>query len=157
MSLLGLVYARVRARVGYAALLRAATASWVAAFLLLGTVDQPILLLVAPALYGLGQGMAMPTLTILIGETAPAELRGRATSLTGTAVFAGQFASPLLLGPLVGVTSITTGFLAAAGLAAVILLVLLAVRVSPPATDASQMIGNEGDPADAGVDRAAAR
>jgi MFS family permease len=128
MSLFGLVYAKLRARLGYAALLRTSAAAWTAAFLVLGTVSQPYVLLTAPALLGFGQAVAFSAVSVLIGETAPPELRGTATSLSGTAAFAGQFLSPLLLGPIVDGTSVTTGFLAAGGLAAAVLLVLPAVR-----------------------------
>ncbi|MGW0466470.1 MFS transporter [Streptomyces sp. NPDC003027] len=128
MSLVGLVYAKLRAAAGYPALLRTAALTWVVSFVLLGTVDQPWLLLVAPMLFGLGQGIAFPALTVLVGEAAPAERRGQATSLSGTANFAGQFVSPLLLGPVVAATSLTTGFLAAAALSAVVFLALLRMR-----------------------------
>ncbi|MEU0382848.1 MFS transporter [Streptomyces chartreusis] len=128
MSLVGLVYAKLRAAAGYPALLRTAAATWVAAFVLLGLVDQPWLVIVAPVLFGIGQGIAFPALTVLVGEAAPAELRGQATSLSGTANFAGQFLSPLLLGPVIGATSITSGFLMAAGLSLLVLLALSGMR-----------------------------
>ncbi|MER7407242.1 MFS transporter [Streptomyces sp. NPDC000070] len=131
MSLVGLVYAKLRAAAGYPALLRTAALTWVAAFALLGLVDQPWLIVVAPVLFGIGQGIAFPALTVLVGEAAPAELRGQATSLSGTANFAGQFVSPLLLGPVIGATSITTGFLMAAGLSLVVLLALSGMRDTP--------------------------
>lgn len=70
----------------------------------------------------------MPALTVLIGDTPPPERRGQATALSGTAMFTGQFVSPLVFGPLMAATAITTGYLAAAGLAMVILLVLLTVK-----------------------------
>ncbi|GAB3297154.1 MFS transporter [Parasphingorhabdus pacifica] len=149
-SLVGLGYGTLSAKLGYRALLRTAAGAWVAAFLVLGTVSQPVLLLAAPVLFGLGQALAVPTLTILVGKRAPSHQRGQATSLTGTAVFAGQFLSPLLIGPLVGATSITTGFLAAGGVAGLILLALLVVNISGPDDDpgnarvvASQNVGAE--------------
>ncbi|MDQ0748257.1 ACDE family multidrug resistance protein [Streptomyces africanus] len=137
MSLVGLVYAKLRAAAGYPALLRTAAATWVAAFVLLGLVDQPWLVIVAPVLFGIGQGIAFPALTVLVGEAAPAELRGQATSLSGTANFAGQFFSPLILGPVIGATSITSGFLMAAGLSLLVLLALSGMRdTSRPAPGA---------------------
>jgi predicted lipid-binding transport protein (Tim44 family) len=69
-------------------------------------------------------------LTVLVGEAAPPKSRGQTVALSGTGSFAGQFFSPLLLGPLIGATTITTGFLAAAGLAGAVLLILLVTRVS---------------------------
>jgi MFS family permease len=132
MSLVGLVYARLRTRFGYDALLRISVASWIAAFLILATASHPTVLAIAPALFGLGQGIVFTASTVLISEGAPLKLRGQATSLSATATFTGQFVSPLLLGPLVGATSPQAGFLAAAGLAGVILVALMATRVSSP-------------------------
>lgn len=131
-SLVGLVYARLRARASHAALLRVSALSWVVGFLVLGTTDTAAALLVAPALFGFGQGVAFPTLTVLTAEIAPAALWGRANAIFATAVFIGQFCSPIILGPVVAATSITAGFLAFAGLAGVIVVVLLVVRIPEP-------------------------
>jgi ACDE family multidrug resistance protein len=130
MSVVGLAYARVRARLGYDALLRVSAALWVGTFLILGITDIPVLIAVAPVLFGLGNGLAFPALTVLVGDAAPPELRGQTVALSATGSFAGQFFSPLLLGPVMGATSITTGFLVAAALAGAVLLILLSVRMS---------------------------
>ncbi|WP_309054009.1 MFS transporter [Streptomyces sp.] len=124
-SLVGLWYARLRTRLSYSALLRVAALAWTGAFAVLGVAGSPALLLAGTALLGIGQGLSLPSLTVLINETAPGALRGRATSLAGTVIFGGQFLAPLLVGPLIEATSSTTGFLAAAGLAALIGVVLL--------------------------------
>ncbi|WP_017975403.1 MFS transporter [Actinopolyspora halophila] len=134
MSLVGLLYATMRARLGYDALFRLTLASWVAAFLLLATTSHPLLIAVAPALLGLGQGIALPAITSLVGDTAPQELRGQATSMLGTVTFTGQFVSPLLLGPLARTTSIPTAYLASAGVAGAVLLFLLVTRFSLDST-----------------------
>ncbi|MFW6725028.1 MFS transporter [Streptomyces sp. MAR4 CNY-716] len=128
----GLAYARVRARLGYGSLLRVSAVSWVAAFLILGLSGWPPLMLLAPALVGLGQGLSMPALTVLMGEGVPAAQRGRATALSSTALFAGQFVSPLLFGPLMAATSVTTGYLIAAAAAALLVAGLTALRVTDP-------------------------
>ncbi|PRW63623.1 MFS transporter [Actinopolyspora mortivallis] len=130
MSLVGLVYATMRAHLGYETLFRITLTSWVAAFLLLATTSHPLLIAAAPALLGLGQGIALPAITSLVGDTAPPQLRGQATSVLGTVTFAGQFASPLLLGPLVRATSIPAAYLASAGVAGIVLVLLLVTRVS---------------------------
>ncbi|MFD8593131.1 MFS transporter [Streptomyces sp. NPDC059637] len=124
MSLIGLAYARLRARLPYSVLLRGAPALWTAAFLLLAVAPNAPLLFLAPLLFGLGQGVFFPVTTVLIGEGVPAAVRGQATSLSGTATFAGQFASPLLIGPLIQATSLTTGFLLAAAVPALALAAL---------------------------------
>ncbi|GGK26415.1 MFS transporter [Streptomyces camponoticapitis] len=128
----GLVYVRLRRRFDYAGLLRVAAAAWVAGLLVAGTAQHVAPLAAAPALFGLGMGVAVPTLTVLIGEGAPPGTRARATALSGTAAFTGQFVSPLLVWPLVGATSLRAGFLAAALLAGAVLLAVGAVRPAPP-------------------------
>ncbi|MFD3746615.1 MFS transporter [Nocardia sp. NPDC058633] len=135
----GLGYARIRTRFGFTTLLRATACCWVVAFTILGLVAHPAPVFVASALFGLGNGLLLPVITVLIGETPPAGRRGQATSLSGTAIFAGQFGSPLVFGPLMAATSITTGYLLAAAIAATILAGLLAIRVdSPTETGASR-------------------
>ena len=132
MSLVGLVYGRVRTTLGYRGLLRAAYTSFVAAFLLLGTSDQVALLALAAAVLGVGMGISIPALTVLTADAAPASVRGQITSLLATATFLGQFASPLLLGPLVDATSVSTGFLAAGATSGIVLMVLLLARGTRP-------------------------
>jgi MFS transporter, ACDE family, multidrug resistance protein len=128
-SVVGLYYARLRQRVTYTVLLRAVACAWVLAYVVYGTVSQPVLLLLAPALLGAANGIMFPLATVLIDEAAGNDLRAKAAALMSTAIFAGQFASPLLLGPVIAATSTTGGFLAAAGIGAAILAVLLAVRI----------------------------
>lgn len=133
-SVIGLLYARIRTRYGYSTLLRTTAACWVAAFVILGTADVPALLFVAAALFGIGNGLLLPVITVLIGDTPPPGRRGQATSLSGTAMFVGQFTSPLVFGPIMAATSITTGYLVASTLAAAILIALLVVRAEEPAS-----------------------
>ena len=142
-SVVGLYYARLRRRATYTSLLRAVACAWVVAYVVYGTVSQPVLLLVAPALLGAANGIMLPLATVLIDEAAGPELRAKAAALSGTAIFAGQFVSPLLLGPVIAATSTTVGFLAAAGIGVAILAVLLAVRV--PEQQARRQPAGRGD------------
>jgi MFS transporter, ACDE family, multidrug resistance protein len=142
-SVVGLYYARLRQRATYTSLLRAVACAWVVAYVVYGTVSQPVLLLVAPALLGAANGIMLPLATVLIDEAAGPELRAKAAALSGTAIFAGQFVSPLLLGPVIAATSTIVGFLAAAGIGVAILAVLLAVRV--PEQQARRQPAGRGD------------
>ncbi len=137
MSLIGLAYASLRTRLAYSKLIRGSLMLWTAAFLLLAVASSAPLLFLAPLLFGLGQGVFFPVTTVLIGEGVPAEVRGKATSLSGTATFAGQFASPLLIGPLIQATSNITGFLLAAAVPAVAVVLLAVTRadVTDPHSD----------------------
>ncbi|RAS64811.1 putative MFS family arabinose efflux permease [Lentzea atacamensis] len=140
-SLIGLVYGRLRARFGYTTLLRVAFAASLAGFLLYATVTQPVLLLLAPALFGVGNGILFPIATVLVDQAAGAEHRGRAASLSGTAIFSGQFMSPLLFGPLIAATSTTTGFLVAATISATLLVIVVVGRVGKHRLDEEDRAG----------------
>ncbi|MDC2948772.1 MFS transporter [Streptomyces heilongjiangensis] len=127
-SLIGLLYAGLKGRFGYVNLLRAALALWSLALLVIGVSGHPALLTLASALFGLGSGVSVPALAMMIGEAAPPALRGQVMSLSGTANFIGQFIAPLIVGPVIGATSIGTGFLITAGLGAAALALSLAMR-----------------------------
>jgi MFS family permease len=133
MSLIGFAYAKLRAAMAYGVLLRLTAASWVLAFALLGLSSSVALIVLGAGMFGLGMGILMPAVTVLIGDSAPPSLRGQATALSGTASFAGQFASPLVLGPVIDSTSVQTGYLASGGVAALMLLLLLIARIKDPA------------------------
>jgi len=127
-GMVGLAYAPLRRRLSAVMLLRGAALAWVLGFVVLGLVDQPILLLLAPVFSGVGNGLALPSLTVLIADQTPPEAYGWATALQGTAMFSGQFISPLVAGPLIAATSYTTGFLATALIALVVFGGLLRLR-----------------------------
>ncbi|MBX7268890.1 MFS transporter [Micromonospora sp. Llam7] len=131
-SLAGLAYPRLRTRLSYPSLLRVSALAWTAAFVVFAFAGHPLLLLLVPILTGIGIGIAMPTLTVLIDHAAPPEQRGVATSLQATALFGGQFASPLVFGPLIEATSVTTGALIAAAGTTGMVLALLRLRVPEP-------------------------
>ncbi|GAB2575824.1 MFS transporter [Kribbella endophytica] len=124
MTVVGLSYATLRRAISDVRLLRTAFLIWAIALAGLGIAREPALMVGAAAVFGLGMGIVVPTLTLLIGETAPVELRGRATAVLATITFGGQVIVPLLLGPLAAATSTQTTFTAAAALAAGFLLVI---------------------------------
>ncbi|MEV6695038.1 MFS transporter [Micromonospora sp. NPDC051196] len=117
MSAAALGYVHLRARLPQRVLLRHAFLTWTVALLILALVDMPVALLVAPAVFGLGMGLAVPALTVLTADHAPPGRRAQAVALLATAGFTGQFVAPLLFGPLHAATSISAAFLAAAVLA----------------------------------------
>ncbi|MDG4786363.1 MFS transporter [Micromonospora sp. WMMD1102] len=138
MSLTGLRFGCLRARFGGSGLLRLAFGAWTAALLLFAFGASLIVLLVASAVFGFGMGLAVPALTVLVAEHAPAGRRGQATALLGTATFAGQFGSPLLFGPVEAATSPSGVFMVAATVAALTLLAVFVAGArldSAPATD----------------------
>lgn len=84
------------------------------------------------AAIGFGMGLLMPTLSRWLLSLAPPAARGRVMGAQTTAIFAGQFASPLVLAPVITVAGLPAAFLAAAALAAcACLLIAGAGRQSP--------------------------
>jgi MFS family permease len=63
------------------------------------------------AIGGIGSGLLMPNSSIWLLSEAPEHLRGRISGMLTTAVFLGQFLSPVMTQPLVDALSIQTGFL----------------------------------------------
>ncbi|MBR8640413.1 MFS transporter [Streptomyces tuirus] len=148
-SLIGLTYAKLTARFGYAVLMRCAIGAWTAGLLLFAVAGHWGPLLLVSVLTGVGSGIMMPTLTVLVDRAAPAEQRGTATSLQATALFGGQFGSPLVFGPLIDATSIATGALVAAAGTAGILVALF--RLQEPTPPSDDVVAGEGDPREAPV------
>ena len=131
----GFAYPRIRARASYLAMMRFAAATWVAAFLILGMATEPLLLVVATLFLGLGNGVLLSALMVMTAELVPESALGRATALQSTVIFLGQFVSPLLVGPVMSSTSISTGYLVVAMAAAAVLAVLLLIRAAPRAPE----------------------
>ncbi len=111
--LLGLVFARVRARLGAPALLAASFGFPAVGYLWLSSVASLPELVGALLLVGLGFAPLMPNLTLWLAEhTAPAN-RGLATGWLQVAFFSGQFASPVVVAAAMGAAPASAVFAAA--------------------------------------------
>lgn len=64
---------------------------WTAGFVLLSQASNIIIIVVSFVLFGIGQGMVMPTLNLWIGELTNTCARGRMISYLTTFLFIGQF------------------------------------------------------------------
>ena len=83
------------------------------------------------ALFGIAQGMLMPSIMVWIGEAVPASFRGRITSYLGTFGFIGQFLSPIIFRPLVLIRGPQSVFLSA-GLTSALLFFLFLFFMKKP-------------------------
>lgn len=99
-SVSSLLSPHVIARLGRPRTLGAAFATIALGLALLAEAETYGQVLSATVVFGLGGGLIMPTLTAWVGDLAPLEFRGRAIGLLTTALFLGQFLSPLAAGPL---------------------------------------------------------
>jgi MFS family permease len=67
-------------------------------------------------LSGLGMGMMIPNTNIWVMKITPPEIRGKEIGKLTTFWFFGQFISPVVIFPVLQVLSLTSTFMAGAGL-----------------------------------------
>ena len=108
-------YGRISSRLGYAAVLSLSFTLMSAGYLFIGLAPSLLLVTVGLAVSGLGLGLTLPNLNRWTAESAPAVLRGRALSGVTTAIFLGQFLSPLVTQPIAQATSLGTMYVILGG------------------------------------------
>lgn len=100
MALISSNYARVRAKLPYAVLIAVAFGLMGIGFFTVGLAHTLPFLLLGLAVTGAAFGVLMPSCASWLSEVADPAFRGRVMGGLGTAVFLGQFSSPLLTGPM---------------------------------------------------------
>ncbi len=123
-GLTSLLYGRIRSRFSYNAIVMAALLLWAVSLTMISLVPAVFAYGVSVVLFGIGLGVVLPAVTLLVGEVAPISCRGRIISYLGTFLFLGQFASPIMLGPVTMKLSVSGMFLIAGGFSAVLLAIL---------------------------------
>lgn len=109
-----LSYGRIRARLGFSEILMVNLILMAAGHLIIWRAESFALLLVGLALGGLGMGLLMPNFNLWVTTTSPAASRGRALGGLATAIFLGQFLSPLVSQAVASVIGLRATFGAAA-------------------------------------------
>ncbi|KGE01106.1 MFS transporter [Rhizobium sp. YS-1r] len=126
-----LVFARFRQAFGVMGVFALAFGSMGSAFALLSFAEGYNGILFAMAVSGIGMGTIMPNFAGAAMMIAPPHLRGRISGLLVASIFSGQFLSPILSQPAIGLN----GFAATYALAGVAMLVAafasLAARLTP--------------------------
>ncbi|MFD6155078.1 MFS transporter [Nocardia sp. NPDC060256] len=79
-------------------------------WMLVGTAGTVVQVVAGLLVGGFGVGLAVPNLNLRLSDLAPAATRGRILSGLVTAIFLGQFVSPLIVAPLIHATSINAAF-----------------------------------------------
>ncbi|MFC8046689.1 MFS transporter [Nocardia sp. NPDC057353] len=105
-----LLFPRLRARLTPTAVTAASLALLGLGWLVAGTAAHPAQVLAGLLIGGLGVGAVVPDLNTRLGELAPPHRRGRVLSGLVTAIFLGQFLSPVVLAPLVARIGIEGAF-----------------------------------------------
>jgi MFS transporter, ACDE family, multidrug resistance protein len=115
---------RLRRRLGAGRLLVGGSMLFVAGFSLVGLAASVVVVLVGVALYGLGEGMSIPTLQDLVAGAGPDASRGAVVAVWVSAVRLGQFLGSLVAAGALAVLSESAIFLAAGAFTALVALVL---------------------------------
>jgi len=123
-----LLYARVSRRNGVFAIFGWSFGLIAAGYALIGSATSYAVVLPGALVSGLGVGLFFPNSYLWLLSLAPARLRGRLSGGLTTAVFIGQFFSPLLAQPLIAAVSLSWAFVITAGLAAAVAAWLASLR-----------------------------
>ncbi|MGP4022083.1 MFS transporter [Actinomadura sp. 3N407] len=129
-----LLYPRLSRRASGPALIAAAFTAPVAGFLVLAGADTGRTVVAGLMIIAVGLALAVPNLNNWIISGTRAEVRGRAVGMLTTALFAGQFFSPVLTQPVIDAVGLRPAFLGLAGVSALTALgyTTLALRRKQP-------------------------
>lgn len=106
-----LAFSRLRERLSASAITATSAALIGVGWLLIGTAGSVIEVAAGLLVGGLGVGVVVPNLNLRLSELARPDQRGRILSGLVTGIFLGQFASPLVVAPLIETTDIARAFL----------------------------------------------
>jgi MFS family permease len=112
-AIVALNYARLKTRFHFTQLAAFGFALLGAGWMIAGLANGLLLMLVGFVVSGVGGGMLIPNWTTWVSSFAPAHLRGRLLGGLTTAIFLGQFFSPLLAQPFIptfGLSAVIAGF-----------------------------------------------
>jgi MFS family permease len=118
------IYGKIRSRFSYRVIVTIAVALWTVAFTIISQAPGSRIIAMAVALFGVSQGLVLPTVMVWIGDVVPPSFRGRFSSYLGTFGFIGQFLSPILFAPVFMLVGLKGVFMVGAGVGAAWFLIL---------------------------------
>jgi MFS family permease len=118
------IFGKIRSRFTYRVIVTIAVALWTVAFVAISQAPDSRIMAMAVALFGVSQGLILPTVMVWIGDVVPPRFRGRFSSYLGMFGFIGQFLSPILFAPVFMLVGLKGVFLVGAGIGAAWFLVL---------------------------------
>jgi MFS family permease len=110
------IYGKIRSRFSRPAIVMTAVVIWSAAFTIISQASDYRFIAVSIALFGVSQGLILPTVMVWIGDVVPLSFRGRFSAYLGTFGFIGQFLSPILFAPILIMVGLPGVFLVGAGI-----------------------------------------
>jgi MFS family permease len=123
-----LLYGRIKSRLSYERIVLIALALWAVGYTAVSQATSPLVIALATAFFGIGQGMTMPALMVWVGELVPAPFRGRVAAYLGMFGSLGQFLAPVLFGVLLQVVELGGIFLIAGAICAFVFVAFLIGR-----------------------------
>jgi ACDE family multidrug resistance protein len=121
------MYKRIKSKFSYSVIAFVVLSLWAFGLILLSQAISILTVLVMMVLFGIGQGMVMPTLNLWVGELTKTCARGRMISYLTTFLFIGQFLPPIIFNPIFSALSFNGVFLIA-GITCSILTVLFLIN-----------------------------
>jgi MFS family permease len=118
-------YQKIRNRLSFARIYIFTFALSAIGFTVIGISTSYYAVLVGLFIAGIGFGAFMPNANLWMMTIAPASIRGKLVGRLTTAIFVGQFASPIIVQPIVTAFTISTPFLVAASAMALLSLIFL--------------------------------
>lgn len=115
-GLTAFIYGKIRSRFSYPAIVLTAVVIWSVAFTIMSQVSDSRIIAVSIALFGVSQGLILPTVMVWIGDIVPSSFRGRFSSYLGTFGFIGQFLAPIIFAPIFIMAGLKGVFVAGAGI-----------------------------------------
>lgn len=109
-------YAKLKGRFSFLGIFSVGYLLMAAGFICISISETYSLVIIAMMLSGLGMGMMIPNTNMWVMKIAPPEIRGKEIGKLTTFWFFGQFISPILIFPVLNVLSLSSTFMAAAGL-----------------------------------------
>ncbi len=124
------VYGKIRSRFTYHRIVTTSALLWAMVFTIICVAPCTPIIVIGASIFGISQGLMMPTVMVWIGEVVPPSFRGRFSSYLGTFGFIGQFLSPILFAPVFIIGGIREIFFICALIGIVWFLFLSAGRMS---------------------------
>ena len=118
------IYGKIRSHFSYRVIVTIAVALWTVAFTTISQAPSSRMIAMAVALFGVSQGLILPTVMVWIGDVVPTSFRGRFSSYLGTFGFIGQFLSPIFFAPIFMLVGLKGVFMVGAGVGAAWFLIL---------------------------------
>ncbi len=125
-ALSSLCYPMLKRRLRYATIYILGFAIVAAGYAVIANAVGWFPMLAGLGLGGIGSGMLMPNGTLWLLESVPERIRGKAVGGYTGMIFLGQFLSPVLMAPAIGLFSLSGAFLVAAAVMALLALALAA-------------------------------